>query len=94
MLAVKMSCDSPHADLDSSSVKQRAVFLIRDGVINVNSDYIHHSENFEFIDGTFDEARASYARNYTHIVITNQAGIGRGYFSKQEFHQLTTWMCN
>lgn len=82
-----------HADLDSSSVQQRAVLLDRDGVINVNHGYVHHPENFEFIDGIFEVARAAHASGYKLVVITNQAGIGRGYYSEQQFHQLTTWMC-
>ena len=75
-------------------MQQRAVLLDRDGVINVNHGYVHHSDNFEFIDGIFDVARAAYAGGYKLIVITNQAGIGRGYYSEQQFHQLTAWMCN
>jgi D-glycero-D-manno-heptose 1,7-bisphosphate phosphatase len=83
-----------HSELDSASVRQRAVFLDRDGVINVNHGYVHHSDNFEFIDGIFDVARSAHASGYKLIVITNQSGIGRGYYSEQQFHQLTAWMCN
>ncbi|MDP4836932.1 MAG: D-glycero-beta-D-manno-heptose 1,7-bisphosphate 7-phosphatase [Burkholderiales bacterium] len=83
-----------HSELDSSSVRQRAVFLDRDGVINVNHGYVHHSDDFEFIDGIFDVARSAHASGYKLIVITNQSGIGRGYYSEEQFHQLTAWMCN
>tara|TARA_B100000787_G_C16138037_1_gene270607 strand:- start:193 stop:762 length:570 start_codon:yes stop_codon:yes gene_type:complete len=75
-------------------MKQRAVLLDRDGVINVNHGYVHHSDNFEFIDGIFEVARAAYVSGFRLIVITNQAGIGRGYYSEQQFHELTTWMCS
>ena len=75
-------------------MQQRAVILDRDGVINVNHGYVHHPENFEFIDGIFEVARAAHAFGYKIIVITNQSGIGRGYYSEQQFHQLTAWMCN
>jgi histidinol phosphatase-like enzyme len=47
MLVVPSSCESMHADQNSSSVQQRAVLLDRDGVINVNHGYVHHPENFE-----------------------------------------------
>lgn len=94
MLVLPSSCESMHADLDSSSVQQRAVLLDRDGVINVNHGYVHHPDNFEFIDGIFEVARAAHASGYKLIVITNQSGIGRGYYSEQQFHQLTAWMCN
>ena len=74
-------------------MQQRAVLLDRDGVINVNHGYEHRPENFEFIDGIFEVTRAAHAFGYKLIVITNQSGIGRGYYSEQQFHQLTSWMC-
>jgi len=76
------------------SRQQRAVFLDRDGVINVNHGYVHHADNFEFIDGIFEFTRAAHAFGYKIIVITNQSGIGRGYYSERQFHELTAWMCN
>ncbi len=75
-------------------MQQRAVFLDRDGVINVNHGYVHDPETFEFIDGIFEVACAAHASGYKLIVITNQSGIGRGYYSETQFHQLTEWMCN
>jgi D-glycero-D-manno-heptose 1,7-bisphosphate phosphatase len=81
-------------DQDSSLVHKRAVFLDRDGVINFNHGYVQHAENFEFIDGIFELARVAYASGYKLVVITNQASIGRGYYSERQFHQLTAWMCN
>lgn len=63
-------------------------------MINVNHGYVHNVESFEFIDGIFEVARAAHARGYKLIVITNQSGIGRGYYSEQQFHRLTEWMCN
>lgn len=74
-------------------MRQRALFLDRDGVINVNHGYVHRCEDFEFIDGIFDVARCARAANYRLVVITNQAGIGRGYYSEQQFDELTAWMC-
>lgn len=75
-------------------MQHRALFLDRDGVINVNHGYVHRPENFEFIDGIFELARAAHARHYKLVVITNQAGIARGFYSEQQFHELTTWMCD
>jgi D-glycero-D-manno-heptose 1,7-bisphosphate phosphatase len=94
MLVVPSSCQTMFEGQGSSSVQQRAVFLDRDGVINVNHGYVHHPGNFEFIDGIFEVALAAHANGYKLVVITNQAGIARGYYSEQQFHQLTTWMCN
>jgi len=70
-----------------------ALFLDRDGVINHNHGYVHKREDFDFIDGIFDVARYAYEQNYTLVVITNQAGIARGYYTEEQFHQLTDWMC-
>jgi len=76
-----------------NSSKSRALFLDRDGVINVNHGYVHRVDNFEFIDGIIDLVRVAHVNNYKVVVITNQAGIGRGLYSERQFHQLTSWMC-
>jgi D-glycero-D-manno-heptose 1,7-bisphosphate phosphatase len=70
----------------------RALFLDRDGVINLDTAYAHLSEQITFIDGIFDLARAAREKNYLLIVITNQAGIGRGYYTQEQFHELMQWM--
>ena len=75
-------------------MQKRAVFLDRDGVINVNRGYVYDVENFKFIDGIFEVARGAYECGYRLIVVTNQSGIGRGYYTEQQFNQLTDWMCN
>ena len=72
---------------------QPAVFLDRDGVINTNHGYVHKRECFDFIEGVFDVALYAHQQQYKLVVITNQAGIGRGYYSEDDFHQLTAWMC-
>lgn len=69
-----------------------ALFLDRDGVININHGYVHKREQFDFIDGIFDLVKEARQRRYKVVVITNQAGIGRGYFSESDFHVLTNWM--
>ncbi len=72
---------------------QRALFLDRDGVINVNHGYVNSIENFDFVDGIFDLVRTACKAGYRVVVVTNQAGIGRGYYSEGQFHELTVWMC-
>ena len=69
-----------------------ALFLDRDGVINVDHGYVHRSENFDFVPGIFELVRAANERNYRVVIVTNQAGIGRGYYSEEQFHNLTDWM--
>lgn len=70
-----------------------ALFLDRDGVINHDHGYVYKCEDFDFIEGVFDLARHAYKQNYKIVVITNQAGIARGYYTEEQFHQLTDWMC-
>lgn len=70
-----------------------ALFLDRDGVINTDYEYVFKQEDFEFIDGIFELCRSAKKLGYLIFVITNQAGIGRGYYSEQDFLNLTEWMC-
>ena len=69
-----------------------AVFLDRDGVINQERGYVHKIEEFHFINGVFDACREMCDAGYRLIIITNQAGIARGYYTEDEFHHLTKWM--
>ncbi len=71
----------------------RCLFLDRDGVINKNHGYVHKCETFDFVDGIFDLARYAISQKYIIVIVTNQAGIGRGYYTEEQFHQLTDWMC-
>jgi len=74
--------------------RRPALFLDRDGVINVDRAYVHRVEDFEFIDGIFDLCREAKLRDYLIFVVTNQAGIARGYYTEGDFQRLTQWMCD
>lgn len=76
----------------TAMAKPRALFLDRDGVINADAGYTYRIESFHFIDGIFDLCRAAHALNYLLIIVTNQAGIGRGYYTEADFQYLTAWM--
>lgn len=71
---------------------KRAVFLDRDGVINVDNGYVSQRDDFEFIDGVIDACKVLKEKGYLIVIITNQSGIARGYFSEEQFHTLTEWM--
>ncbi|MCY7315806.1 MAG: HAD family hydrolase [Rubrivivax sp.] len=73
---------------------RRALFLDRDGVINVDQAYVYRREDFEFMPGVFDLVRAARATAHAVVVVTNQAGIGRGMYTEDEFQSLTAWMCS
>src|ERR1700730_4354093 len=70
----------------------KALFLDRDGVINIERSYVHSPEAFEFQEGIFDLCRAAQRLDYLILVVTNQAGIARGYYTEAEFLELTDWM--
>lgn len=70
----------------------RGLFLDRDGVINSDHGYVYQRDDFDFIDGVFDLVREARRRGYMVVVITNQAGIARGYYTEEAFHLLTAWM--
>lgn len=69
-----------------------ALFLDRDGVINVDYDYVHRIDEFDFIDGIFDLCRRYQEKNYSIFVVTNQSGIARGRYSEADFAVLSDWM--
>ena len=60
-------------------MSKKALFLDRDGVINIEKDYLYKIEDFEFIDGIFDLCRFFQEKDYDIFVVTNQSGIDRGY---------------
>jgi len=74
-------------------MSNRAVFLDRDGIINVDKGYVHAQSAFEWVPGIFDLVRRVRGAGALAIVVTNQSGIARGYYSEQTFQALTAWMC-
>jgi D,D-heptose 1,7-bisphosphate phosphatase len=70
----------------------KALFLDRDGTINVDTGYVHEPERFVFIDGIFDFCREAQSRGYLVIVITSQSGIERGYFTEADYERTTKYM--
>lgn len=70
----------------------RAVFLDRDGTINDNwTSYIHRIEDFRFLPGVIPALRRLSRTPYKIIIATNQAGIGRGYYSAKDLERLHRW---
>jgi len=71
---------------------KKALFLDRDGVINIDYGYVSKIKDFKFIDGILDFIKSAQKKGYLPIVVTNQSGIGRGYYSLEDFEKLTEWM--
>jgi D,D-heptose 1,7-bisphosphate phosphatase len=71
---------------------RKALFLDRDGVINVNHGYVHTIEQTDWVPGIFELCATARDAGYALVVVTNQAGIARGYYSEAEFLDYTRWM--
>lgn len=69
-----------------------AIFLDRDGTINVDHGYVHEIDNFQFIDGVIDACRELKKMGFALVLVTNQSGIARGKFTEDQFMYLTEWM--
>lgn len=78
--------------IENKILSKPAVFLDRDGVINVDHGYVHDEHDFEYIDGVFEAAKAFKDMGYLLVLVTNQSGIARGKFSEDRFLSLTQWM--
>lgn len=72
----------------------RAVFLDRDGVINQDFGYVGNWADFHFCPGALDALKVLSDKNIDIIVVTNQSGIARGYYTEKEYHELTEKMLN
>lgn len=71
----------------------RAIFLDRDGVINEDESYLYKPEDIRFVEGIFDFCRVAQNKGYLLIVVTNQSGIARGYYTEDDLLRLNDWMC-
>ena len=71
---------------------RRAAFLDRDGVINIDTAYLHRWEDFQFVPGAVDALRRLRLAGYALVVITNQSGIARGYYTEDDYQALTRQM--
>jgi D-glycero-D-manno-heptose 1,7-bisphosphate phosphatase len=71
---------------------RRAVFLDRDGTVNVEREYLHRTEEFAFITGAPEAIRLLKGAGFLVIVVTNQSGIARGYFDEAAVHRLHRYM--
>lgn len=70
----------------------KALFLDRDGVVNVDGGYVHRIEDFQLVPGILELCRRAKEKGYLVIVVTNQSGIGRGMFTEEDFSRLTDYM--
>lgn len=71
---------------------RKALFLDRDGVVNVEKNYLHKIDDFELMEGIVDVCRHYQEQGYLIIIVTNQSGISRGYYTEEDFALLSRWM--
>jgi len=69
-----------------------ALFLDRDGVINVDRNYVYRIADFEWVPGAAEAIAAFNARGWWVFVVTNQSGIARGYYTEDDMAALHDWM--
>lgn len=69
-----------------------ALFLDRDGVVNVEKNYVYRAEDIDFIEPIFEICRKYQEKGFKIFIITNQAGIARGYYSQDDFLKLARWI--
>ena len=71
---------------------KKALFLDRDGVINEDAGYVYRREDFVFKEDIFTALREFAKAGYALVVVTNQSGIGRGYYTLEQFDELCGFM--
>jgi D-glycero-D-manno-heptose 1,7-bisphosphate phosphatase len=71
--------------------KIKVAFLDRDGVINKEVNYLYKVEDFEYTENCIEGLKKIKALGYEIIIVTNQAGIARGYYTEDDYQKLTAW---
>ena len=72
----------------------KCILIDRDGVINHDFGYVSNYENFKYTDRVFDFLKSANMLNYRIFIITNQSGIGRGFYNEDDFWKLSSQMLN
>ncbi|MDU1912106.1 D-glycero-beta-D-manno-heptose 1,7-bisphosphate 7-phosphatase [Fusobacterium sp.] len=71
---------------------KKAILLDRDGTINVEKDYLHKIEDFEFEKNVVEALKIFSSLGYTMAVVTNQSGIARGYYTEKDLEKLNEYI--
>lgn len=72
---------------------KRAIFLDRDGTLNVDRNYLSNPAELEIIPGTSDALRRLMKAGFLLFIVTNQSGIGRGYYTLEDMHAVNNRLC-
>lgn len=71
---------------------RKAIFLDRDGTINVEREYTYRIEDFVYEKGVIEALLLLQHLGYQLVIVTNQSGIARGYYTEEDFQYLNNWM--
>ena len=77
-----------------NSKPSRAVFLDRDGTLNVDKHYLSDPEQLELIPGVGPALKRLQNAGFLLVIVTNQSGIGRGYYTEENMHAVNRRMIN
>ena len=87
-----MSASTTPQPAESRSALRPAAFLDRDGVLNLDTSYLHRPEDFSWIEGAIGAVKALNVARYLVIVTTNQSGIARGLYEEAAVDALHAWI--
>lgn len=76
----------------NSTAERRVLFLDRDGTINIDKAYLYRPQDFEWVPGILELCRAALQKGYDLVVVTNQSGIARGYYTEADYEHITAYM--
>ncbi|WP_319203775.1 HAD-IIIA family hydrolase [uncultured Ilyobacter sp.] len=71
---------------------RKCVFLDRDGNINIEKDYLYKVEDFEFEPGALEAIKIFKELGYLVVVVTNQSGVARGYYTEEDVQNLHSFL--
>ncbi len=72
----------------------RALFLDRDGVLNIDHGYVGSRDRFEWVDGALDAIRYATEQGWRVFIVTNQSGVARGYYTEDDVRAVLTWVAD
>jgi D,D-heptose 1,7-bisphosphate phosphatase len=90
-IGISADFDRAQAELPAA-LSRPAVFFDRDGVLNVDKNYVHRIEDFEWVPGAREAIKLCNDGGYFAFVVTNQSGVARGYYGIEAVHELHVWM--
>ena len=78
--------------INASSKLQPIAFLDRDGVLNEDTGYLVEPAHLTWIEGAFDAVARLHETGYRVVVVTNQSGVARGFYTEDDVQRLHHWM--